>query len=198
MRRLICAFVIRIWQNRFSRDVARIKVINGLVKIIMEAEWVPWNLTKSRDFPTFSNLGSGALKFGKSSTWIWKIGNMSLKMLCSVIVIAIICNKNSKVSNLNNSRFELLKWAASWQNQQCGCAPSEDSDQPGHLPSLIRVFAVRSMGSYGSKLSSCRQRRLWSDWADAQADLSLRWAHTHFVGFVTRRLKWYLMSNSSL
>ena len=24
----------------------------------------------------------------------------------------------------------------------------------------------------------------WSDWADAQADLSLRWAHTHFVGFV--------------
>ena len=28
-------------------------------------------------------------------------------------------------------------------------APSEDSDQPGHLPSLIRVFAVSSMGSYG-------------------------------------------------
>ena len=27
------------------------------------------------------------------------------------------------------------------------CAPSEDSDQPGHLPSLIRVFAVRSMGN---------------------------------------------------
>ena len=34
------------------------------------------------------------------------------------------------------------KWAASWQNQQSGCAPSKDSDQPGHLPSLIRVFAV--------------------------------------------------------
>ena len=26
----------------------------------------------------------------------------------------------------------------------------------------------------------------WSDWADAQADLSLRWAHSHFVGFVMR------------
>ena len=26
-------------------------------------------------------------------------------------------------------------------------APSEDSDQPGHPPSLIRVFTVRSMGS---------------------------------------------------
>ena len=28
----------------------------------------------------------------------------------------------------------------------------------------------------------------WSDWADAQADLSLRWAYTHFVGFIMRRL----------
>ena len=44
------------------------------------------------------------------------------------------------------------------------------------------------MGSLGSKLSSCGQRRLWSNWADAQADLSLRWVHTHFVGFVMSRL----------
>ena len=34
-------------------------------------------------------------------------------------------------------------WAATWQNQQNECAPSEDSDQSGHLPSLSRVFAVR-------------------------------------------------------
>ena len=27
------------------------------------------------------------------------------------------------------------------------CAPSEDSDEPGHPPSLIRVFTVRSIGS---------------------------------------------------
>ena len=27
------------------------------------------------------------------------------------------------------------------------CAPCEDSDQPGHPPSLIRAFAVRSVGS---------------------------------------------------
>ena len=30
--------------------------------------------------------------------------------------------------------------------------PSEDSDQHGHQPSLIRVFAVRSMGSLGPNL----------------------------------------------
>ena len=34
------------------------------------------------------------------------------------------------------------KCAVSWQNQQMACAPSDDSDQPGHLPSLIRVFPV--------------------------------------------------------
>ena len=28
----------------------------------------------------------------------------------------------------------------------------------------------------------------WSDWADAQADLSLHWVHSHFVSFVMRRL----------
>ena len=28
-------------------------------------------------------------------------------------------------------------WAAAWQNQQNDCALSEDSDQPGHPPSLI-------------------------------------------------------------
>ena len=27
------------------------------------------------------------------------------------------------------------------------CAPNKDSDQPGHPPSLIRVFTVRSIGS---------------------------------------------------
>ena len=63
------------------------------------------------------------------------------------------------------------------------------TDQPGCPPSLIRVFTVRSVGSWGPKVSSCRQLKLWSDWADSQADLSLRWAQSHFVGFVMRQLK---------
>ena len=56
------------------------------------------------------------------------------------------------------------------------------------------VFAVRLMGSSGSKVSSCGQWRLWSDWTDAQADLSFRWAHSHFVGFVMSRLIWVSLS----
>ena len=176
------------------------------------------------------------------------------------------------------SEFQTSIWATSWQNQQMVCAPSEDSDQPGHPPSLISVFVVRSMGSWGHNVSLCGKwrlirlggcpgwsefslgaqafcwfchvaahflillllqgdklscdmtkptkwlcvqrrlrsawafaqsdqslscpheeslgpqlpteykRRLWSDWADTQAYLSLRWAHTHFVGLSCRGL----------
>ena len=67
--------------------------------------------------------------------------------------------------------------------QQSDCAPSEDSDQPGHPPSLIRVFAFRMKKTWVLNYTLSAQRRLWSDWADVQADLSLRWAHSHFVGF---------------
>ena len=76
-------------------------------------------------------------------------------------------------------------WAASWQNQQNDFAPSEDSDQPGHSPSLIRVFAVRMKKAWdlSYQMSALRTTTNW-----AQADLSLRWAHSHFVSFVTRRL----------
>ena len=38
--------------------------------------------------------------------------------------------------------------------------PSEDSGQPGHPLSLIRVFAVRSVGSLRSDVSSGEQRIL--------------------------------------
>ena len=34
-----------------------------------------------------------------------------------------------------NTKYTI--WATTWQNKQCGCAPSEDSDQPRHPPSLI-------------------------------------------------------------
>ena len=81
-------------------------------------------------------------------------------------------------------------WVTTWQNQQCGCAASEDSDQPRHPPSLIRVFAVRMQNPWVLSYPLSAERRLWSDWADAQADLSLRWAHTHFVSFVMSRLNY--------
>ena len=90
------------------------------------------------------------------------------------------------------SKKILVSWATARQNQQNDCAPSEDSDQPGYPPSLIRVFVLRPMDSLGPKLSSCGQRRLWSNWADAQADPSLHWAHMPFCWFchVAAQLLW--------
>ena len=40
------------------------------------------------------------------------------------------------------------------------CTPSEDSDQPGHQPSLIRAFAVRMKQFFILSLSLSAQRRL--------------------------------------
>ena len=103
------------------------------------------------------------------------------------------CFQTVRIFCVKNVIFYQNIWAATWQHQQSDCAPSEDSDQPGHPPSLIRVFgmpsliwvfAVRMKKHWVLSYPLSAQRRLWSAWADAQADLSLRWAHSHFVGFV--------------
>ena len=76
------------------------------------------------------------------------------------------------------------RWAATWPNQQSDCAPSEDSDQPGHPPSPIRVFAVRSVGSKGPKLSSWGQQRLirlgWCPgWSESSLGAQSLWWFCH-------------------
>ena len=43
------------------------------------------------------------------------------------------------------------------------------------------VFAVRMKKVWALSYPLSAQRSLWSDWADAKAVLSLRWAHSHFV-----------------
>ena len=48
------------------------------------------------------------------------------------------------------------------------------------------VFALCMKKPWVLSYPLSTQRRLWSDWTDAQADLSLRWAHTHFVGLSCR------------
>ena len=69
------------------------------------------------------------------------------------------------------------------KTNKMACAPSEDSDQPGHLPSLIKDFAVRMKKALVLSYPLSAQRRLWSGWADAQADLSLRWTHKPLCWF---------------
>ena len=51
------------------------------------------------------------------------------------------------------------------------------------MPSLIKVFAVRTKKAWVLSYALSAQLRLWSDWADAQADLSLRWARMSLCWF---------------
>ena len=69
------------------------------------------------------------------------------------------------------------------KTNKMACEPSDDSDQPGHPPSLNRVFSVRMKKAWVLSYPLSAQRRLWSDWADAQADLSRRWGHMSFYWF---------------
>ena len=69
--------------------------------------------------------------------------------------------------------FNTNSWAVSWQNQMI-CVPSEVSDQPGHPPSLIRVFAV------------CLKKA----WVLSYL------LSAHFVGFVMLRLNFYLQCST--
>ena len=68
-------------------------------------------------------------------------------------------------------------------------APSKDSNQPGNLPSLIRVFlsAYRQFESVATHKAHSED---WSDWEDAHPDLSLRWAHMLFCWLI---VMWWLI-----
>ena len=65
----------------------------------------------------------------------------------------------TKKKKKNEKAVTRRKCAATWQTQQNDCAPSEDSDQPGHPPSLIRVIAVRMKKAWVLSYPLSAQRR---------------------------------------
>ena len=61
------------------------------------------------------------------------------------------------------------------QTNKMACAPSKDSDQPGHTSSLIRVFAVRMTKAWVlTYLSIERASKTMISLGGCPADLSLR------------------------
>ena len=77
----------------------------------------------------------------------------------------------------NNEAVLVIKWSAA-PNNKMTCVQSEDSDQPGHPPSLARVFAVRL-----TKFRSLATHTAHNDsdqTADAQTVLSLCCTHMSF------------------
>ena len=63
-----------------------------------------------------------------------------------------------------------------WQNQQNDVLPVKTQISLG-ISNLIRVFAVRMKKPWAFSYPMSAQRRLKSDWADAQVGTSLHWAH---------------------
>ena len=106
-----------------------------------------------------------------------------------------------KWRNLVRVMSQHCQWTDRQEDHQLIC-PRINRYEPGHdktnkmvlrpakiqislgRPGLIRVFAVRMKKGWLLIYPLSAHGRLWSDWADAQADLSLRWAHCHFVCFV--------------
>ena len=76
------------------------------------------------------------------------------------------------------------------KTNKMACAPSEDSDQPGHPPSLIRAFTVRMKKSWFLSYPLSAQRRLWSDWADAQSFCWICHEAAHFSSKQITPLQW--------
>ena len=61
---------------------------------------------------------------------------VTLKLACSASEASRSLEILHKASTgiIHDLAREKQRWAETWQNQQSECAPSEDLDQPGHLP----------------------------------------------------------------
>ena len=108
------------------------------------------------------------------------------------VVINFRSHDNNWPTELNNMNLNHRTWATAAPHDKTNkmtCAPSEDSDQPGHPPSLIRVSTVRMKKHWALNylLSSVKTLiRLGECPGWSESSLS---AH-HFVGFVMCRLTW--------
>ena len=83
---------------------------------------------------------------------------------------------------LLKTALSLIIWAATWQNQQNGmCAQRRlRSAWASAQSNQSLLFAWRKLGSLVTHWAHSED---WSDWADAQADLGLRWAHRLYCWF---------------
>ena len=96
-----------------------------------------------------------------------------LILYISLVPIDIICALQAK----NYSIYAFAQTPIVYTNY----VPGEDSDQPGHTPSLIRVFALRPVGSSGPR----GQRRLYGQtWRMSRLISVFARRTCHFVGFV--------------
>ena len=76
-------------------------------------------------------------------------------------------------------------------------ALNEDSNQSAHLRILIRVFVVRIKKVGILCYPKRAQWRFWSDCANAQSDLNLRWAHMSEGTFSDDEVRIFIVGNTN-
>ena len=134
------------------------------------------------------------IKFWTNNIWAaaWQNQNRNVSKTCSQNVkhcrfwsdwsfkCSPIWVQTSLFKYLSRSMTKPTKWPV---------RPAKTQISLGICP-VWSVFAVRMKKAWVLSYLLSAQRRLWSVWLDAQADLSLCWAHISFVGFVMLRLKY--------
>ena len=87
----------------------------------------------------------------------------------------LYCSQTSYCECWQSSMTKPIKW----------CAPNKDSDLPGHLPSLIQIFAVLMKKSWVLSFLLSTQQRLRGCASWSESSLGAR----HFVGFVVLQIQ---------
>ena len=77
---------------------------------------------------------------------LWKVTFWPVSHSLQMVTFSVVVFEPPHDSFMGTQpRSQFLSWLKTYSKMSC--APSEDSDQPWHRPSLIRVFAVHSMAS---------------------------------------------------
>ena len=100
-----------------------------------------------------------------------------LRYSCLMFQYNAFFKRNKNKLQISHLMTKPTKWSV---------RPAKTQIRLGMLISLIRVFAVRSVGSWEPNVSSCRQRRLWSDQTGQMPRLIWTFAGRidHFVGLI--------------
>ena len=92
----------------------------------------------------------------KFSLMLWRISMLCDGVVHTILLLPASCHPEIFTRNA----FTILNEPPLKITNKMTCKPSEDSDQPGHPPSLIRVFAVSINKRWGLSYPLSAQRRL--------------------------------------
>ena len=102
-----------------------------------------------------------------------------------------ICLKTDSKNDISYRNYKNDMSRRTTKSNKMTCAPSEDSDQPGHPPSLIRVFTVHSEGILNQNYNATHK------WLDFRMNMWCRTIYLRYSAQVLTKNHWRTDSNVS-